>query len=84
MTNGDEIIILGNTCIKNYCENSGRQCELCGTSHRNRTHNFCKTCKIEQDEVKREQIRQHMKMKREQTKQEKIKQEKIRQEQKKK
>ena len=47
ITNGDEILILGNECIKRFLgnEKGGRTCELCGASHRNRKRNRCNYCK---------------------------------------
>ena len=41
---GDEIIVLGNCCIKKFIPSSGRTCEECGGSHRNRKHNICNSC----------------------------------------
>lgn len=47
ITNGDEILILGNECIKRFLRDgkSGRTCEVCGASHRNRKRNRCNNCK---------------------------------------
>jgi len=38
-------IVLGNCCIKKYVPQSGRTCEDCGESHKNRTTNKCNECK---------------------------------------
>ena len=46
ITNGDEILILGNCCIKKFIPKSGRTCEICGESHRNRKVNRCNYCRI--------------------------------------
>ena len=41
---GDEIIVLGNCCIKKFIPSSGRTCEECDEPHRNRKHNICNSC----------------------------------------
>ena len=43
-----EIIILGNTCIKRFLpkNKSGRTCEICGKTHKNRKVNRCNFCKF--------------------------------------
>jgi hypothetical protein len=38
-------IVLGNCCIKKYVTKSGRTCEDCGESHKNRKVNKCNECK---------------------------------------
>jgi len=42
----DEIIIVGNCCIKRFIPQSTRTCELCNQPHITRTQNRCKDCKI--------------------------------------
>ncbi len=42
----DNIIILGNCCIKRFIPKSGRTCGKCGEPHRNRKFNLCNDCKI--------------------------------------
>jgi hypothetical protein len=34
ITNGEEILILGNCCIKKFIPKSSRTCETCGVSHK--------------------------------------------------
>ena len=48
ITYNDEILILGNCCIKKFLpkDNAGRTCDECGKSHRNRKINKCNDCKI--------------------------------------
>lgn len=48
ITNGDEILILGNCCIKKFLpeENSGRTCEICKKPHKNRKNNRCNDCRV--------------------------------------
>jgi len=44
ITKDNEILVLGNCCIKRFIPKSGRTCEICGNSHRNRKHNICNNC----------------------------------------
>jgi hypothetical protein len=46
ITNGEEILVLGNCCIKKFIPNSSRTCEICGEPHKNRVVNRCYTCRI--------------------------------------
>ena len=46
ITNGEEILVLGNCCIKRFIPKSGRTCELCDEPHKNRIVNRCNACKI--------------------------------------
>jgi len=44
------ILVIGNCCIKKFMLiNNGRTCELCGATHKNRTHNLCKDCNLIQN-----------------------------------
>ena len=45
ITNGDEILILGNCCIKKFIPKSGRTCDDCGKPHQNRVINKCNDCR---------------------------------------
>ena len=47
ITDGKEIITLGNCCIKKFLPEgkSGRTCEDCGKPHRNRKDNKCHDCR---------------------------------------
>lgn len=45
ITNGERLLVLGNCCIKRFIPKSGRTCDKCGESHRNRTINRCNTCR---------------------------------------
>lgn len=40
------ILVLGNYCIEKFCPNSGRTCEQCGKSHKNRKVDRCNDCRI--------------------------------------
>lgn len=48
ITNGSQIIPLGNCCIKRFMptETSGRTCEICNIPHKNRKFNLCNSHKI--------------------------------------
>ena len=41
----DQVIILGNCCIKKFIVKSGRTCKICGNSHRNRKVDKCNECR---------------------------------------
>ena len=41
ITDGTQILILGNICIKKFVPKSSRTCEICGETHRNRKVNKC-------------------------------------------
>ena len=45
ITNGEEILVLGNCCIKKFIPKSTRTCEKCGASHKNRIVNRCNDCR---------------------------------------
>lgn len=45
MNKYDNIIVLGNCCIKRFIPKSGRTCGWCGNPHKNRKFNLCNTCK---------------------------------------
>lgn len=38
------ILVVGNCCIKKFCENPTRTCDICGASHKSYKNNLCKTC----------------------------------------
>jgi len=40
-----DLIVMGNCCIKKYAKHSTRTCERCDKPHRNRTVNRCNACK---------------------------------------
>jgi len=42
----DNIIVLGNCCIKRFIPKSGRTCGRCGEPHKNRKINLCNDCKV--------------------------------------
>lgn len=46
ITDGERILILGNCCIKRFCDTCNRTCESCGETHRNSKQNRCNKCKI--------------------------------------
>ena len=45
ITNGEEILILGNCCIKKFIPYKNRTCELCNNTHLNRIKNRCNNCR---------------------------------------
>ena len=45
ITDNKELLVLGNCCIKAFLVKSGRTCEDCGDSHKNRIINKCNYCK---------------------------------------
>jgi hypothetical protein len=45
ITDGNKFIVVGNVCIKNFLEKSGRTCEECASPHRNSRDNFCNECR---------------------------------------
>lgn len=45
ITNGEEILILGNCCIKKFIHYKNRTCELCNNTHSNRKKNRCNNCR---------------------------------------
>ena len=46
ITDGKEILVLGNCCIKKFIPKSSRTCENCGESHKNRVVNRCHECRV--------------------------------------
>ena len=48
ITNGEEILILGNVCIKKFLnsDKAGRTCEKCDAPHQNSKDNFCNKCRV--------------------------------------
>jgi hypothetical protein len=45
ITDGNEILVMGNCCIKKFIKKSGRTCEKCGNPHKNRVVNKCNDCR---------------------------------------
>jgi hypothetical protein len=48
ITDADEeqILVLGNCCIKKFVPKSSRTCEKCGEPHKNRVVNRCHACRV--------------------------------------
>jgi hypothetical protein len=46
ITNGTDILILGNCCVKRFIDKNSRSCETCGGLHKNRLVNRCNRCRI--------------------------------------
>jgi len=44
-TNPEDILTVGNCCIKQFVKACKRTCEKCGQVHQNRKDNFCKECR---------------------------------------
>jgi len=42
---GDNLLIIGNTCIKRFIPKCVRTCEICGNTHKNRKVNKCNDCR---------------------------------------
>ena len=45
ITDGEQILVLGNCCIKKFIPKSSRTCEKCGEPHKNRVVNRCNNCR---------------------------------------
>tara|TARA_R110002012_G_scaffold284971_1_gene475922 strand:- start:1279 stop:1662 length:384 start_codon:yes stop_codon:yes gene_type:complete len=45
ISDGENILTLGNCCIKRFLPNCTRTCERCGKCHRNRKDNLCLGCR---------------------------------------
>ena len=45
ITNNEELLVLGNCCIKAFVKKCNRTCEICGETHLNRKENKCIVCK---------------------------------------
>jgi hypothetical protein len=45
ITDGTNVLVVGNECIKKYVKKKTRSCERCGDTHRARLHNYCRKCK---------------------------------------
>lgn len=41
----NEVVVLGNCCIKKFIKDSGRTCGMCGEPHKNRKDNHCNDCR---------------------------------------
>lgn len=46
ITNGEDILVLGNCCIKKFIPQSSRTCEKCGEPHKTRVNNRCNNCRV--------------------------------------
>ena len=46
ITDGEQILVLGNCCIKKFIPKSSRTCEKCGEPHKNRVVNRCNNCRV--------------------------------------
>lgn len=46
ITDGKEILVLGNCCIKRFVPKCTRTCERCGEPHKNRVVNRCNDCRV--------------------------------------
>jgi hypothetical protein len=46
ITDGKQILVLGNCCIKKFIPKSSRTCEKCGEPHKNRVVNKCNDCRL--------------------------------------
>jgi len=46
ITDDNEIIVLGNCCIKKFITKNTRSCSVCSNTHSNRIINKCNTCRL--------------------------------------
>ena len=46
ITNGEELLVLGNCCIQKFVAKCTRTCERCGDPHKNRIINRCNNCRV--------------------------------------
>ncbi len=46
ITNGIQLLVLGNCCIKKFIPQSSRTCDTCNTPHKNRIVNRCNSCRV--------------------------------------
>ena len=60
ITNNEQILVLGNCCIKKFIEKSSRTCEKCGCSHKNRVVNRCNICRNEKERIKEQNRTQEL------------------------
>ena len=44
----NDVIVIGNCCIKRFMKKSGRTCSVCEAPHRNIKTNYCNRCKNEE------------------------------------
>jgi hypothetical protein len=47
ITDGEQILVLGNCCIIKFCPKSSRTCEKCEAPHKNRKVNRCNDCRTD-------------------------------------
>ena len=45
ITDGTDMIVVGNCCIKKFINKAGRTCDECGEPHKNRIVNRCNNCR---------------------------------------
>ena len=48
ITDGHNILVLGNCCVKRFIPKSGRTCERCGKPHRRTKSNVCQKCEADE------------------------------------
>lgn len=46
ITDGEQILVLGNCCVKRFIPKCGKTCEKCEQPHKNRKVNRCNDCRI--------------------------------------
>jgi len=47
ITDGEQILVLGNCCIIKFCPKSSRTCEKCEAPHKNRKVDRCNDCRTD-------------------------------------
>jgi hypothetical protein len=53
----ENLMVLGNCCIKRFLSKSGRTCDKCGEPHKTRKNNYCKSCNDEENKKRDEQAK---------------------------
>lgn len=55
ITNGTDILVIGNCCLKRFIPKYKKSCERCGEFHKNKINNLCNNCR-ENDRIKEEEL----------------------------
>jgi len=55
ITNGTDILVIGNCCNKRFIPKCKKSCERCGQFHKNKLNNLCNNCR-EEDRIKEEEL----------------------------
>lgn len=55
ITNGTDILVIGNCCNKRFIKNCNKTCERCTATHRNRKNNLCNNCRQHDKDAERDE-----------------------------